>query len=330
MLTLSWSVLVGTLVVLVVCCTALLVATVSVRVARARRARRHAARTAEVKPLVLEVLTAEDEEVAPACAAVAALPASLWPTAETFVLAAFDSVRGEVRDALVQVLIARGTLERALAATQSRSAVRRARAAEVIGLVGHVSGRRGLVRLLTDPNIEVRTVAARALGQIGDPHLTSILLDTLRPGSDVPPSVVGTALLGSGESDTAALEAGLAADDEVVRLTAIAVSAELLVLATARTVADRGLTDPSPTVRVQAARALSRLGGAWAVPALAAATAPSEASVVRVAATRTLVDMPFPPARAHLVALRDDEDPDVRRLAVAATPAGEVVGRSDA
>ncbi|WPF83654.1 HEAT repeat domain-containing protein [Sanguibacter sp. 4.1] len=326
MVTLSWSVLIGTLVVLVVCCTALLVATVAVRLSRARRARRHDERTAQVKPLVLEVLTAEDEEVAPACEAVAALPDTLWPTAETFVLAAFDSVRGEVRDALVQVLIQRGTLERALAATQSRSAVRRARAAEVIGLVGHVSGRRGLVRLLSDPNIEVRTVAARALGQIGDPHLTSILLDSLRPGSDVPPSVVGTALLGSGETDTAALEAGLAADDEVVRLTAIAVSAELLVLATARAVADRGLTDPSVTVRVQAARALARLGGAWAVPALAAATDPTEASVVRVAATRTLGEMPFPPARAHLALLRDDEDPDVRRLATAATPSRETAG----
>lgn len=326
MVTLSWSVLVGTLVVLAACCAAMLVATVAVRVGRARRARRHEVRTAEVKPFVLEALTAEDEEIAPACAAVAALPDTLWPTAERFVLAAFDSVRGEVRDALVQVLLERGTLERALAATQSRSAVRRARAAEVIGLVGHVSGRRGLVRLLSDHNVEVRTVATRALGQIGDPHLTSILLDTLRPGSAVPPSVVGTALLGSGETDTAALVAGLGADDEVVRLTAIAVSAELLVLSTARTVADRGLTDPSPTVRVQAARALARLGGAWAVPALAAATAPTETSAVRVAATRTLGDMPFPPARAHLALLRDDDDPDVRRLAVAATPARETPG----
>jgi hypothetical protein len=318
MVTLSWGVLVGTLVVLVVCCTALLLATVGVRLGRARRARRHAERTAHVRPLVLEVLTAEGEEIPPACEAVAALPDRLWPAAETFVLAAFDSVRGEVRDALVQVLLARGTLERALAATQSRSAVRRARAAEVIGLVGHVSGRRGLVRLLSDPDLEVRTVAARALGQIGDPHLTTILLDSLRPGSDVPPSVVGTALLGSGETDTAALVAGLDADDEVVRL------------ATARAVADRGLTDPSVTVRVQAARALARLGGAWAVPDLAAATDPSEASVVRVAATRTLSDMPFPPARSHLVRLRDDEDPDVRRLAVAATPPREVTGGGDA
>lgn len=326
MVTLSWSVLVGTLVVLVVCCTVMLVATVAVRVGRARRARRLERRTAQVRPLLLEALTAEDEEVAPACAAVAALPPALWPAAERFILTAFDSVRGEVRDALVQVLLERGTLERALAATQSRSAVRRARAAEVIGLVGHVSGRRGLVRLLADPNSEVRTVAARALGEIGDPHLTSILLEALRPGSDVPPSVVGTALLGSGETDTAALEAGLVADDEVVRLTAIAVSAELLVLATARTVADRGLADPSVTVRVQAARALARLGGAWAVPALAAATAPSEAPAVRVAATRTLGEMPFPPARAHLARLTDDEDPDVRRLAVAATPSRQVAG----
>lgn len=330
MLTLSWSVLVGTLTVLVVCCAAMLLATVAVRVGRARRARRLEVRTAQVRPLLLEVLTAEEEEIAPACAAVAALPDALWPAAERFVLAAFDSVRGEVRDALVEVLVERGTLSRALAATQSRSAVRRARAAEVLGLVGHVSGRRGLVRLLADPNSEVRTVAARALGQIGDPHLTTILLDALRPGSDVPPSVVGTALLGTGEADTAALEAGLVADDEVVRLTAIAVSAELLVLATARTVADRGLTDPSATVRVQAARALARLGGAWAVPALAAATDPSEASAVRVAATRTLGDMPFPPARAHLAGLRDDEDPDVRRLAVAAIPARQVAGGDDA
>jgi len=330
MATLSWGVLVGTLVVLVACCTALLLATVGVRLGRAGRARRHAERTAHVRPLVLEVLTAEGDEIPPACEAVAALPGRLWPTAERFVLAAFDSVRGEVRDALVQVLLARGTLERALAATQSRSAVRRARAAEVIGLVGHVSGRRGLVRLLSDPNLEVRTVAARALGQIGDPHLTTILLDSLRPGSDVPPSVVGTALLGSGETDTAALVAGLDADDEVVRLTAIAVSAELLVLATARAVAERGLTDPSVTVRVQAARALARLGGAWAVTDLAAATAPSEASVVRVAATRTLSDMPFPPARAHLLRLRDDADPDVRRLAVAATPSHQVTGGGDA
>jgi HEAT repeat protein len=91
-------------------------------------------------------------------------------------------------------------------------------------------------------------------------------------------------------------------------------------------VADRGLTDPSVTVRVQAARALARLGGAWAVPALAAATVPTEASVVRVAATRTLGEMPFPPARAHLALLRDDDDPDVRRLATAATPSRETAG----
>ncbi|MBI9115081.1 HEAT repeat domain-containing protein [Sanguibacter suaedae] len=324
MLVLSWTVLVWTLTVLCALCVALLLATVAVRVGRGVLARRREALVAQVRPLVLEVLTAEDDEVAPACEKVAAVPEPLWPTAERYVLAAFDSVRGEVRDALVQVLLDRGTLARAVAATTARSAVRRARAAEVVGLVGHVDGRRSIVRLLSDPSVEVRTVAARALGQLGDPHVAALLLGALRPGSDVPASIVGTALIGIGEADTTALEpaleGALADRDEIVRLTAVAVAAELLVLPTARYVGERVLHDPSPAVRVQAARALARLGGAWAVPTLASATAPTEDPGVRLAAARTLLDMGTPTALDHLAPLRDDLDPDLRRLALEAGP----------
>jgi len=57
------------------------------------------------------------------------------------------------------------------------------------------------------------------------------------------------------------------------------------------------------------------------VPTLASATAPTEDPGVRLAAARTLLDMGTPSALDRLRPLRDDLDPDLRRLALEAGPA---------
>lgn len=258
--TLSWPVLVWTLVAASVACAVSLSAIVALRVARTQHTRRLETARARVRPAVLGVLAAEEDELADAVAELGGLPAAQWPAAERYVLQTLSEVRGGSRDALVRVLVDRGTMAAAMRASRGRSAIGRARAAEVLGLLARPDARRRLVHLTADPSRDVRIVAVRALGSLEDPALTATILGSLDPATGVPPSVVGTALLRARDADVDALRDGLSSVHAPVRATAAAVAGHLLVTELAEPIAGLVDHDPSVSVRTTSARALARLG----------------------------------------------------------------------
>lgn len=259
-ITLSWTVLVWAILAATLACVLSLAVIVVHRTVRRQRARRDEAARATVRPAVLGVLAAEEDELADAVAVLVSLPGARWPATERYVLQTLSEVRGESRDALVRVLVDRGTMSAAMRASRGRSAIGRARAAEVLGLLARPDARRRLIHLTDDPSRDVRVVAVRALGSLEDPALTSTILGTLRPVDGVPPSIVGTALLRARDVDVQALRDGLASPYPPVRATAAAVAGHLLVTELTDPVGRLLEHDPSAAVRSAAGRALVRLG----------------------------------------------------------------------
>ena len=259
-ITLSWNALVWAFVAAAVACVLCLGAIVTLRLARALHTRRTEAERSRVRQAVLGVLAAEEDELADAVDQLLTLPGAQWPAAERYVLQTLSEVRGGSRDALVRVLVDRGTLTAALRASRGRSVVRRARAAEVLGLLARPEARRRLIRLTADPSRDVRIVAVRALGSMEDPALAGIILGSLDSAGGVPASVVGTALLRARDADVDALRSGLASQSAPVRATAAAVAGHLLVTDLVEPITVMLEKDPSAAVRSVARRALARFG----------------------------------------------------------------------
>ena len=238
--------------------------------------------------------------------ALVALPPGIWRAVEPTAVALLGKVRGEAYAALVSVLERRGMADRALRDLHRWGAVRRARAAEVLGNLRRGDAVRPLRRLLTDPDPDVRTVAVRALGRIGHPDSATPLLETLVGARPVPPQFVAQALMGLGPPAQPFVEAGLGHAEELVRATA----AEVLGLvgaigATARLV--RALReDASLEVRLRAARALGKLGTRNALPPLLDAVDPANPAALRAVAVRALGEIGAPSAVPVLTGLLAD------------------------
>ena len=74
----------------------------------------------------------------------------------------------------MRVIAAHGEVEAARRALLGRSSLRRARGAHLLGLVRDEESVPTLISLLSDPADDVRFVAARSLGHIGDPSALGI------------------------------------------------------------------------------------------------------------------------------------------------------------
>ena len=225
------------------------------------------ARLASTSRRSLLALAAGDDDPA-LLETLAGLPPATWRAVEPTAVALLGKVRGEAYAALVSVLERRGMADRALRDVHRWGAIRRARAAEVLGSLRRRDAVPPLRHLLTDPDPDVRMVAVRALGRIGDADSATPLLQALVGPRPIPPQLIAQALMGLGAPAQPLVEAGLGHPDELVRATA----AEVLGLvgaisATARLV--RALReDASLEVRLRAARALGKLGIGSALPPL--------------------------------------------------------------
>jgi HEAT repeat protein len=229
-------------------------------------------------------------------------------------------VTGETRTNLTHILTACGAIERAVARTTSAVPVRRARAAEVLGLIDYPDAVGHLIRLSQDDRAEVRSVATRALGRTGRPEAIAALLAALPSSSGVPAVIVGSALLDVAHHSAAAIGRGFTDTDPAVRRTTAILASHVMSPGATPRLLHALATDDEPLVRIAAARSLMRLQPRDAVQPLYDA-ASSEHSGVRVAATTALAA--FPPAwtRAVLRDLRHHPDVDIRRAA-SATPIG--------
>ncbi len=232
---------------------------VVIKAVRKRRMAASEAATAEVLPRVLVVLDSD-----------------FWALTEVFGRPSGDAervavdllamLRGADRERLAHALDLSGTIDRAGAHLRSRLAGRRHRAADLLGAAGSRRYVPALTQCLWDRDGDVRTAAARALGQIGDPMAAGDLLAALDDGR-VSTNTVSMALrrIGLGASDV--LLEGLRTGSGPVRI----VAAELvgsLGLVEAVNLLVVGLVDED--LRPSAARSLGRLGLRESVPRLVA------------------------------------------------------------
>jgi hypothetical protein len=172
-----------TIAVLIAVVAVTAVAIVLARVIRHVRHRKQAALAAEPRRKLLAFVADNGESGG---AELVAIPDDAWRAAEGGALSLLGKLRGEAHLALVSVFLAGGTARAALRDVRSRSRVRRARAAQVLGDLELRQAVPDLCGLLTDRYAEVRIVAVRALGRIGDPAAAWRLIASLDQAEPVP------------------------------------------------------------------------------------------------------------------------------------------------
>jgi hypothetical protein len=291
---------------------------------RARDARR-ARLAAPARRLLLALAAGDDEPET--LESLVRLPTAAWRAVEPSAVALLGKVRGEAHAALVAVFERRGMGERALRDVQNRRAIRRARAAEVLGNLVRQDAVPPLVTLVSDPDPDVRAVAARALGRIADPVAAGGLLDSLAGRRTVPPQTVAQALLRMGTGAQDALVTALHHEAELVRVTAVEVLGLAGAITAAGRVVDALRADPSAEVRERAAATLGRLGTRSALTPLLDAVEPGRTPALRVTATRALGELGAVAAAPALGTLLSDPQHGVARAAAYALLRLGAVGR---
>lgn len=228
-------------------------------------------------------------------------------------------IRGEAKDHLVAVLELKGTVKSTIRKTSVLGAVRRCRAGTFLGIVGSAEGFDALVKMLGDRNMEVRTVATRALGQLEDPAAVRPLLqglDTqhrrLRFGSVLLALVkIGS----SGCTDTRAvlsngMDRGRGAAAEVLGLLGSVEAVPDLV--------EHLRSDSSLDVRIRCARALGRIGSPQGLNPLTDSLDGSCPQSLRLVACNALGQLGDQSVCARLGSLTSDSDFLVARAAARA------------
>jgi len=169
------------------------------------------------------------------------------------------ALRGEGTARIAAFFEGRDYLRRELEGLADRRAWRRAASAFALGDMGSPQAIPALTAALADDSREVRTAAARSLGQLRANGTAQLLVAALGSGS-VPRAVAGQALIAIGPEAAGDLHPLLEDPDAAVRRAAAEVlgliggPAEAPVLAAAA-------EDPAAEVRSAALRALGQVGG---------------------------------------------------------------------
>jgi HEAT repeat protein len=293
-------------------CAVMAVVVVLVKLARAAAASARRARVAPYRDAVLAIAADGDEDEG-ASATLRGIPDRDWRAVREAVVGMLGTVRGETTSSLVRLLDARGEFERARSDLRSRLALRRARGAYLLGLARQRGDVGLLLPLLADRSAEVRLVAARSLGAVGDPIAATPLFEALGPVHGlpgIPGAAAAEALLRFGTGAVPAVLAALSADDATQREVATLVAAEGALSAAAPRLRSLLAGDPEPEVRISAARALGAVGGPDDVAALAAFTESARPTELRRAVVQALGELGHPDAEPVLSWLLSD--PDVR------------------
>jgi hypothetical protein len=277
---LLWVIAAGTALALL-----LVLLTVSVRAGRRLLDRRRARLEHKVRPRLLEAVAGEGvpEDLV-------TLRGARGRAVDRLAFGYLPQVRGEGHQLLAELLRRRGTEARVISQANFPSRNRRATAAARLGLIASADSAVQLADMAArDPSQRVRIVAARGLGNTGRPEAASVLLGLL-PEDLVPEGIVASALLELGPEGAPVLRKALG-DDGQGREPERAMAANTLGLLDEMTAWEElaaCLDDPAPAVRINAARALGRLGMPRAAPALTRCLADGENPDLRAVAARAL------------------------------------------
>ncbi len=321
--------LVATLIALAVVAMLLLLVTVEARVARRRRERAASAVRSRWRALLVEVASGEDQG-GQAWQVLSQVSPEEWDRLRPAVLAMLGKVRGRPSRDVAGLLHAHGDVASARLALGSSRAGRRAHAARLLGLARDESSLDALRALLADASADVRVVAARGLGLIGDPQAAPDVLAAAGARgavagheSGLPAWVAAETLLLLGPKAHAAVAQAIGSPDASVRSVAAQVARHVAypgAVPLARTCVH---FETEPGTRETLLGLLGTLGEEQDVPVLAAYTHPLAPPRLRRAATAALGELASDSSRRILIALLDDDD---RSIAVAAGDALAVAG----
>lgn len=284
---------------------------------RGRAGRKTATLLMPYRRALIALACGEDED-GQAAVLLSELPPATWDRLRPSVVAFLTKVRGTPADDLGELIRSHGEIDAAKAKLTSRSAIRRARAAYLLGLVRD-SGSVGLVLpLLKDPDADVRLVAARALGSMGDSSAASGVLHALRTNHGqigLPAWVAAEALLSMGVEIAPALQIGLTSKDPAVRNVCAMVAGHGVFLSTAPLLRVLLASDSDGAVRASAAVALGRVGGGNDVVTLARHAGASEVTGLRRTCVTALGELGHRGSLRALAVLLGDGDRRVAELA---------------
>ena len=200
---------------------------------------------------------------------------------------------------------------------------RRAMAAHLLGAAAVPAAVPDLVRLTQDRSEDVRRVAARALGRMGDPRGVRALISALEEPRALSQGTVGLAMVRMGPAAAPGLREALGSDDPSVRAMAADVLGHLGDTDAVPRLMDR-LHDDEVNVRLAAAAALRRIGSPQARPALAHTALSDQEPAVRALAVSALAVLGPAFALGTLSEALGDVDHRVARAAAGAlAQAGE-------
>jgi HEAT repeat protein len=295
-------------------CAVLAVVLVLTKVGREGRRRRQAALVAPLRPHLIAVSAGEDDGTARAVLAAADGPSRHAVTRAITDL--LGKVRGLPAEELVEVLDRHGSLESAMADLRHASAVRRAQAAQLLGVSRVPDAVDALVAALDDKAAEVRASAAYALGLIGDPRAAAPLLRAVgAPDAGLPAGLAADALLGMGVGISGALGDALADPDPRTRTVAAHLCGVGSFSRALPCLRERLALDPDLTVRETCAQALGNIGRADDVEVLARHTRASHPLPLRRVCAEALGALGEDAAVPTLAALLHDPDPRLAELA---------------
>jgi HEAT repeat protein len=314
-LTIGAQLLVGATITVLGTCLVVVLVVIAVRMRRQGLQKRDEMLLAPLRGPLIIVASGEDDDGA-------ATEQLTWATGVTrdvldaAIVDLLTKIRGLPAEQLVGVLTAHGAVDRARADLHHRSLVRRAKAAQMLGLAGGPEAVPLLVEALGDSTVQVRNSAAWGLGLIGDASAAgAVLAATGGEQGGIPASTSAETLqsMGVGISDVL----GTAFDDADARTRMVA----------AHVTGDRSFTrglpalrrlladDPDLTVRETCATAIGRLGRPEDVDVLARHVAADEPLSLRRACAAALGELGEGRAVLVLATLLDDPDPRLAEIA---------------
>jgi HEAT repeat protein len=241
-----------------------------------------------------------------------------WKSLRSSVIAFLPKVRGAGAVALCALLQSKGEEQRAIKMLTSKSAVHRARATYLLGLIHTPNLTNNMLPLLEDRSREVRLVATRVLGSVGAVSAASSVLQALHTKkgfSAIPTWAAVEALLAMGNEIGSLLETGLKSEDPGVQNVCTLIAGHGTFFTLAPLLRELLTNHTDIVIRINAAVALSKIGGVVEERVLERCLDATEPAELRRACVQALGVIGRAECVDTLVKLLDDNDRRVAQLA---------------
>lgn len=310
--------LLGATIVVLGACLLLILGVIAVRARRHSRSKRDEMLLSPLRPPLITVASGEDDDGS-------AAEELTWATGvsrtvlDRNIADLLTKIRGAPAEQLVRVLEVHGAVDAAVGDLSSRSSVKRARGAQLLGLARAAHTVPLLVDALRDESVEVRNSAAYALGLIGDASAAGPILAAIGvPDRGLPAATAAEALQSMGVGISEVLREGLKDENARTRMVAAHLSGERSFTRGLPELRHLLAHDLDVTVRETCAVAIGRLGRGEDADVLARHTGATEPLPLRRACVTAIGELGEPGAVPTLAGLLGDPDPRLAELAAGA------------